>query len=126
MFAYYSKLLLGFESVMFPNTNRRRNIFLRHNNHFFQHLPSSCLFEYIQQGLTTRLHQVTIKNYQQRVKSIFPQIPLHLDFSVEIVVAPFAKPHWSSLLKVHVFVHQVGRIRVFIISFAKPNMPNAL
>ena len=35
-----------------------------------QHVPSFCLFEYIQQGLTNIRTKVTIKNYQQRLKSI--------------------------------------------------------
>ena len=52
--------------------------------------------------------------------SNFPK-PRRLNISVEVVVAPFAKPHWRPLLIVHVFVHQVGWVGVVIISLAKPH-----
>ena len=55
---------------LFLNTKKHGNQII------FPNFPSFRLFEYIQQGLTTRLHQVTIKNYQQCIKSIFAQISL--------------------------------------------------
>ena len=42
-------------------------------------------------------------------------------FKLVVVVASFAEPHRRPLIKVHVFVDQVGGIRVFIIPLAKPS-----